>query len=336
MSESLPPLPSVPTVLPAPAVDWTDLMPPVILRYSVNLLAGAPGTGKTAFLSWWVKQVGERQPIFTLAPIVGDLYQAFIGADRSWDHSTRKWFDLQGATFDAVYSMQDDRQFAKERLRKKQNRITLFKECLYKVSPEGDGVFPANSIIYVDPLALFLGGNLNDYDACLVACSELRELCIAHGVTIIGTAHAAKQKADKSERYLRLQDRILGSAALFGYTDTQLYLASPEETGEKTYTFLWSPHHAKSQMFALERTDTGLFVPAGVQPGAGATPQFPTDVEWLPELITEQPRPLHQLIAAARDAEMSRATLVRRLKDLQALGHVSQPKHGLYQWVRPS
>ena len=33
---------------------------------------------------------------------------------------------------------------------------------------------PPGTIVYVDPLAPFLGGNLNDYDACATACVKLR------------------------------------------------------------------------------------------------------------------------------------------------------------------
>ncbi len=79
---------------------------------------------------------------------------------------------------------------------------------------------------------------------------------------MIGTAHAAKQKADKNERYLRPQDRILGSTALFGYTDTQMYLAAPDETGSKdgVYTFFWNPHHAPPAAFPLTRDSEGRFV----------------------------------------------------------------------------
>ena len=313
-----------------------DPMPPVILRHSVNLLAGAPGTGKTAFLVYMVQTLQQKKPFFTLPAASQPIYQAFIGADRSWDDSTRKWFDVQGIDADEFphYSLQDDRKFQKSRLRKKHERIAIFKECLDRVSLDGTGIFPTPTLIYVDPLALFLGGNLLDYDTCLVACSELRELCIDKGICIVGTAHAAKQKADKKETYLRLQDRILGSAALFGYTDTQLYLASPEETDRSSYTFLWAPHHAKSQMFAMTRDDEGRFVPVDGQPlesttaGKGAKPL--ADVDWLLSVLAE-PRKATELVEVGAERSVSRMTVYRRLNALVEQGRVRQVSRGVYQ-----
>lgn len=319
-----------------------DPMPPVILRHSVNLLAGAPGTGKTAFLVHMVQTLQQRKAFFTLPPTDQPIYQAFIGADRSWDDSTRKWFDVQGLDADTFphYSLQDDRQFHKARLRKKHERIAIFRECLDRVSPNGAGVFPTPSLIYVDPLALFLGGNLLDYDTCLVACSELREICIDKGICIVGTAHAAKQKADKKETYLRLQDRILGSAALFGYTDTQLYLASPEETDRSTYTFLWAPHHAKSQMFAMTRDELGRFVPVDNQPlestqAAGRAPKALQDVDWLLSLLAT-PQSFKALLEAGEARSVSRMTIHRRIKALTEQGRVAQVSRGTYQVVLPA
>lgn len=316
-----------------------DPMPPVILRHSVNLLAGAPGTGKTAFLVYMVQTLQHQKPFFTLPAPAQPIYQAFIGADRSWDDSTRKWFDVQGIDADSFphYSLQDDRQFQKSRLRKKHERIAIFRECLDRVSRDGSGVFPTPSLIYVDPLALFLGGNLLDYDTCLVACSELREICIDKGICIVGTAHAAKQKADKKETYLRLQDRILGSAALFGYTDTQLYLASPEETDRSSYTFLWAPHHAKSQMFAMGRDEEGRFVPVDGQPlesttAAKGAKKPLQDVDWLLSLLAE-PKKATELVEVGAERSVSRMTVYRRLNALCDEGRVRQVSRGVYQVV---
>jgi len=325
-----------------------DLLPPVILRHSVNLLAGAAGTGKTAFLAMLIARIAKHEPIFTLPiPPERPVYQAFLSADRSWRASTSKWFDLQGITL-PHYSLQDDKEFKKARLRRKQDRIAIFAESLERLLPPGSPAgapFPDATLIYVDPLTLFLGGNLLDYDTCLVSCSELREICQARNVTIIGTAHAAKQKAEKSERYLRLQDRILGSAALYGYTDTQLYLASPEETGRPHYTFLWAPHHAPTALFSVARGEDGLFTP-GVEVAEAATPgapdvatpsgpkPLPEDVGWILAFLQE-PRTMATIAEEAEKHEMSRATVVRRLGALREASKVQRDRHGVYVVAKP-
>lgn len=231
-----------------------DPIPTIIPGASVNLLAGAPGAGKTALSSWIMCQFRDNLPIFghqpTPIPKLG-----IICADRSWAQSTSKWFALAGYGDIPHYSLLDDDEFSVRRLRQKQERVTILEACLDKL------FLPWGSLVLVDPLALFLGGNLLDYDTCLVACAEIRGACRRRGITIIGTAHASKQRADKNQRYLRLQDRIAGSVALFGYTDTQMYLASPAEIEEEFSVFHWSPHHAVSQDFKLTRADNGLFIP---------------------------------------------------------------------------
>lgn len=321
-----------------------DPLPPVILGASVNLLAGAPGTGKTAFIAWLVRQLATGGDIFGLRPKTPP-YQAFIAADRSWIYSTIRWFQLEGMDHLPAYSLQDDAGFKKSRLRKKSDRIAIFEECLDRVSPTGDGKFPLGSLIYVDPLALFLGGNLIDYDACLVACSELREICLQKGISIIGTAHAAKQKADKKEQYVRLQDRILGSAALFGYTDTQLYLAAPAELGRKPedpYVFLWAPHHAKTAMFDLVRDEHGRFSPAdggtSPQPQPAAALLASPEAIWLrtEALGGDAPVRLGKLLELAALQSISRSALYRYLGALEQAGQIESPRRGLWKRVVPS
>ena len=312
-----------------------DPLPPVILGSTINLLAAAPGTGKSTFLAWFSRHVRDRTPLWGRE--WGEIpWQGIICSDRSWARSTSKWFEIEGVELPA-YSLQDDRSFKKARLRHRHQRVAVFEHCLNALSPSQDGRFPFGSLIYVDPIALFLGGNLLDYDTCAVACSELREICMDRGVTVIGTAHSAKQKADKRERYLRLQDRILGSTALFGYTDTQMFLASPEEMGLEHYTFLWHPHHAPPALFQFTRhPDTGGFV-EGSQivdgaPTPASIPVQPVEApDWLLCAFDTGPRPFIELMVLAESQGWSRATLHRKLLGLEAQGVVAKVRRGVYE-----
>lgn len=316
-----------------------DPLPPVLLGGTINLLAASPGCGKSTLLAWLARQVAAKTPLWGYdwneVP-----WQGIICADRSWDRSTSRWFALEGMQDIPAYSLQDDVDFSKARLRHRHQRVAVFEHCLKQLSPEKNGKFPVGSLIYVDPLALFLGGNLIDYDTCLVACSELRELCTAKGITVIGTAHSSKQMADKRARYLRLQDRILGSTALFGYTDTQMFLAGPGEVDEQMlhYVFLWHPHHAPPATFRFDRDAEGRFVPGEQLEGAERTTpaavatDFP---DWLQEALAG-PRTFLELVVLAGEHEMSRATLNRRLSALKREGRVVQPKHGYWQALQAS
>lgn len=326
-----------------------DPLPPVLLGGTINLLAGSPGVGKSTFLAWLTRQVHTRTPLWghSWSPIP---FQGIIAADRSWAHSTSRWFALEGMSDLPAYSLQDDREFKKARLRHKDQRLAIFEECLQKLSPNGDGKYPPGSIVYVDPLTPFLGGQLMDYDACMVACMEIRELLMnAGGVTVIGTAHASKQKADKQSRYARLQDRIIGSTALLGFTDTQMYLASPEETDRQEHVFLWAPHHAPTAMFEVRRDTDGTFQPGDcVETGEqtiqreaaqvkelkaknfSQTTTTPTP-DWLDHAFDTGPKTLAELIALASDHNCSRMTLIRHINKLELEGAIFRPKRGLYE-----
>jgi len=161
---------------------------PVLLAGSVNLLAGTSGVGKTAFLALLAKLLSHQAPVFGVAPTLpSPPYQAYIGTNRSWVHSSAKWFALEGLQGLKHYSLVDDKVFKKRRMRTKADRLAILEECLAKVSPKGG--FPTGSLVYVDSLSLFLGGNLLDADSTAVALLEVRELCQQHNeVAVRATA----------------------------------------------------------------------------------------------------------------------------------------------------
>lgn len=296
-----------------------DPIPRIILGGSVNLLAGASGVGKTALLAGLLTLLRDQQPIFghTPNPVAAI---GMLSLDRSWHQSSQLWFDLAGFPDIPRYCLQDDRAFNVDRLEFKRQRMKILQECLDALA------LPWGAVLAIDPLSWFLGGNLNDYDACMVACTRIRRLCMERGLTIIGLSHAGKQKADPKHRYLRAQDRIVGSAAQFGYTDTQMYLAGPVETGEKWYTFLWNPHHAPEESFQLGRTPEGLFIPWDLS-------QIAQDEEALYAAIPPAPGMVSfgELVV---QSGVSRATVHRTLQDWVKRGLVARVGHG--QYCKPS
>jgi hypothetical protein len=314
---------TVDPVPPARQAFPPDLIPDVLLGGSLNILAGAPGVGKTALFAWMLGHFREDRP--PVRGLFGHAVQkaAKIGiltADRSWAQSGKRWFDLAGFSDVCQYCFHDDPTFVKARLRSKPRRVQLLDEFIGRLEP-----LPFGSLVLADPLTLFLGGNLIDYDTCFVAAAEMREVCHRRGITLIGTAHSAKQKADKKTRYERLQDRILGSTGIIGFTDTAMYLAAPEELNRKTYTFLWAPHHHKTQEFSLIRTENGLFVPADQAAGEQSTDIVLQYVPHAPACI-----PLKELQAHTAN-HLSRASLFRRLQEMEAVGSILKPVGGRYQ-----
>lgn len=292
----------------------------------MNLFAGASGVGKTAFLAMLAKQLRHHAPVLGVAPsLPHPPYQAYVGVNRSWKHSSSKWFNLENLQTLPHYSLVDDKSFKKRRMRGKADRLAVLGECLAKVSPDGK-TFPPGALVYVDSFSLFLGGSLMDSDAVAVALMEVRELCHDMGdVALIGTVDASKAKADKKQGYARLQDHILGSAALFTFSDTQMFLASPEELKTKTYTFLWAPHHCKPKTFQLSRDDAGRFLSEETTAEVAAS--------WIIGVLANAEGHALQfvdLFRAAVERDLSRKTLQRQLDAEVAAGRVRKIGHGRY------
>jgi hypothetical protein len=297
-----------------------DPLPNIIPFGGISLLAGAPNVGKTCLLAWIARCFRDSRPIFghqpNPLPAIG-----IVSADRAWARGAGAWFARAGFPDIRVYSMADDASFDCRRLRRRFERSTVLIEFIDKLQ------LPPGSLVLIDPIGMFLGGNLNDYDTCAVACHEIRYALAQRGLTLLATAHSAKIKADKRERYLRLQDQILGSTALFGFTDTQMYLASPEETSKEYYTFVWHPHLARVEFHLLSRDEQGLFVPYdGADQGncARVLMLFPDDATEI------------AFAALAEHAELipiSKATLKRVLDVLIERQRVVRVAHGRYARV---
>lgn len=316
MPVSLPPtLPPCQDLIP-----YADPVPHILPKGGISLLAGAPNVGKTALVASFLRDLRDGRLVFgrQANPVAGIGY---INADRSWGKGSGAWFGLVGFPDIPQYTMSDDTTFNPKRLRKKHERTDILASFI-------DGLkLPPHSLICVDPIALFLGGNLLDYDSCAVACLEIRAYLRSRDYTLLATAHAAKIKADKKERYLRLQDQVLGSTAISGFTDTMMYLASPQETGKPYFSFVVHPHSAKPDVFQLEQGDDGLFQPYSGADSANQTKVlalFPEDGSVIAFAV---------LVELADQYPLSRGTVKRVLDELIDVGKVAKVAHGIYARV---
>lgn len=297
-----------------------DLLPNIIPYGSVSLLSGAAGLGKTALLAGILKAFRDGTPIFGHQPNpVTDI--GFINADRGWDRGAKVWFDRVGFPEIKHYSMPDDPHFDPRCLRKKFERTQRLAEFIDKLTMRPGG------LLACDPMGLFLGGNLLDYDTCAVACHEIRSVLTKRELTMVATAHAGKLKADKKDRYARLQDQILGSSALLGFSDTQMVLASPEETGLSVYTFLWQSHLAPPETFLLDRDAQGLFKQVeasgeGSKASGKILALFPEDGAEIT---------LGTLAEQAEEIPYTLKTVQRSVQQLIAEGRVTKVRRGYYK-----
>lgn len=293
---------------------FPDLIPGIITHGSVNILAGASGVGKTCLLSTLLARLAVGKEIFG-TPVTAPTAIGYICADRG-GATAQYWLSKAGSPPLTFYSLVEDPNFRTVSLRNKFKLVDVLDHMIAGLQ------LPPGALVVVDPITLFMG-NPNDYQGCAIACIEIRRACINRQLTLIGTAHASKQKSDAKSQYKRLQDRILGSAAQLGYGDTQMYLASPEETGEKFYTFLWHPHTAPAQVFPIGRDQHGMFV------------------DWLEGTQAIQEGKILAAIGESEEgtsfaeilvaSEVPKTTVFRYLQELVKEGRVLKVGHGRYR-----
>jgi hypothetical protein len=315
--------PSTP-LLPSP---YGDPLPGILPTGGISLLAGAPNVGKTSLLAGMLRSFRDGAAIFGRQPNPVSAI-GYINADRGWDRGSGVWFERAGYPEITQYSMSDDEGFNPKRLRKKHERTDILAGFIDRLQ------LPAHALIVVDPLALFLGGNLLNYDDCAVACHEIRRYLQAKSYTMLATAHSAKIKSDKKERYMRLQDQVLGSTAISGFTDTMMYLASPQETGKAWFTFLWHPHALPAETFQLTQGDQGLFE-AYSGPTSRTGDVADGTIDRVFALLPEDGRivDLGEIVDNAQVYPLSKASVKRALESLLDDGRITKPFHGRYARV---
>ena len=300
-------------------------MQKVALSGPLDVVKGIGSTLKGGVAMGAAGVKGLASAAWTLAPYLLAIPPAIgiVNADRGWANGAGLWFERAGFGDIAHYSLADDENFNPKRLRRRFDRTDMLAAFIDALK------LPPRSLICVDPIGLFLGGNLLDYDSCLVACAEIRSYLRTRQYTLLGTAHTAKLKANKQFRYARMQDQMFGSTAIAGFSDSQLYLASPLETKKSYYTLVWHPHGAKEEQYPLERDEHGLFVPySGVD-----SPTISHTLALLPEDGT--PIKLETLVELAQAVPLSRATIKRALEALIDRGSVARVAHGAYQRIGP-
>lgn len=297
---------------------FPDPIPGIISFGSINMLAGATGVGKTAMTAEWCARFRDGRTICN-KPTNKPTGIGIITGDRRWsDH--QKWFDKAGYGDIPHYSLRDDPALNWETafLSRGQTVKTLERALdVLKLPPGG--------LLYIDPMALFICGNVNDYKTSAIGIGVIDHKVLKHRqLTTIGMAHMGKQKNDQEGQYTRPQDRILGSTALLAFSDTPMYLLGPE-TGdpEGEYEFGWTPHHAPAESFLFRRDKQGLFIPYYDLDGQKETK---TVLEAIPH--SDEGIAVNELVDALQESHgFSRAKTYRHLKALEGQGYITRP-HG--------
>ncbi len=236
---------------------FPDPIPGILLYRTVNIFAGAPGVGKTAMIMDWIARMATGRTVWghpTTCP-TGFYY---LAGDRQWDSHAR-WLELAGIPEGLVhhYSITDDPLLDLNHLKNTYDALDLFALCLEKLDPQ------PGSLLIVDPGSpLFIAGSANNSKDVARSLITMSRIIRAKQITILMAAHFGKQSADLTTRYTRPQDRIAGSTAFSGFSDSQFYLVDPEPQNNQPWHLLgWVPRHTRPQEFKCTRGDNGLFIP---------------------------------------------------------------------------
>lgn len=305
---------------------FLDPIPGVIPFGTVTIFAGAPGVGKTAILAEWCRRWRDGQTICG-HPTNKPTAFYYIAADRQWA-SHAIWFNLAGFPEIPFYSLADDTSFDIRQLVHARHAHDHFLLCFNKLDP-----IPG-SHVFVDPVApLFIAGDPNRSRDVAVSMLKFSRLAADRKINITCTAHFAKQKTDPKEQYTRPQDRIAGSGAFSGFSDTQIYLCDPNPPKQKYHLLGWNPRHAPAEEFHFTRGKDGLFVPYKglVDESKDPTKDRPTQVfALIPD--TESGIEMSDLLDQAKEQlGISRATLNRDLDILMARGLIIRDAFGHYK-----
>lgn len=309
-----------------PAARFPDPIQHIFPFGTICTLAGASGVGKTALYASWIRRWLDQQDICG-HPTHRPTEIGILVGDRRWA-SHRQWLDAAGvASRVKHYSLRDDDTFPWGDLRLHHKVRDLFMRALDKMQ------LAPGSLVIVDPLALWLPGKVNDYKDVAIGLGQLDYVIKPRDLTLLGIFHQSKQVADRTQQYKRPQDRILGSAAQIGFSDTAMYLLGPEDMDTPYYGFGWVPHNAPAETFKFTRDAWGMFVPYVESADFDAMEKV---YEVIPADTTGATVAQILHVLNSNGYEIARSSVYACVKRLIGDGRVQQPSRGKYRKAKAS
>lgn len=285
---------------------------PKLLRGEVHLFVGASGAGKTTLLMQSIgkHERGEEWPLEWDGNSI-----AYVATDRG-SALIRKHIEAQKIQNIELYNPIEDRKFSEAIM---SDRKLMLNHCLNALKSNYD-------TLILDPAGLFLPPNLNAYSEAAKGMFSLNRHAAQTGVTIILVHHATKMMTDKD--FLRPQDRVSGSAALQGYSSSQVVLVQGCEKMKAWDSLHIVHHHAPAEEHHLVRDSAGYFELFEVQETIEKS-------NALIELIQDD-EVISSKVLAGKAAKMgiSQPTFYRLLSKLQQDGVITSVSRGTYKKVQ--
>lgn len=292
-----------------------ELVTGLLPERQVSILAGASGAGKTTLALQLLRQIQLGGPAFGMAVdprLAAPGAIGYIVADRTSEDlkETAQAVGLDVSTL-KMRSLVDDVSIDITAFEQNPTGVLFdllksIKECL---------------LIVVDPLIVFTGVDTNKYHLNAAKLIRINRFCMDYGLTILGTHHAGKARTDFG--FKRAQDRINGSGALLGYTSTQLFLATPEETDDDYFQWTIVSHHAAPRTLFLSRFSHGFDLVKEKEIG----PEPPLETRIM-GLLAIGPCKAQDIVSGAR---ASRSSVYRCLDSMEHSGVVIKTQFGHYR-----
>jgi|SRR5581483_3552444 len=282
------------------------LVDAVFPTQEVHLVAGPSGAGKSTWLIKFIDNWRQGQPFFQHAshpkPFV------YLSIDRSEKSVLRIFERLQI----------DPKNFRIEVLKKgtrKSHVLSVLQALLKK--------YPDTKVFFIEGFqSKTPDGKINDYSVVANYLTSLQEFCEDNDVTIIGVAHATKTTAD--DRYNNPRQRILGTVAWAGYTET-IILIEPfdaENPQDSTRVVMILPRNAPERMYQAEFKN-GMLVEK-----AKPVPPHEKFENWYKEHATDTEITTEEIIAKTGLPRRTAADLIKHAVDF---GQLEQIKKGVYR-----
>lgn len=299
---------------------------------TLNIFAGSSGAGKSGLIASLIRAVLDEQPWMGY-PTHRPPAIVYIVMDRPWV-DTQYWFNQYGLP-DSIYHFArlDEPEF-----------LTLEEICLARPWQFKDfftrilnkWTVPPGTLVFLEPMPLLTGSDQNHYVRMAVGVGGLYEVVNEPGrrYCLVCTDHPAKQLADAKQRYLRLIDRIGGSAAKGAHANTLMYLAEPGEIANETHhTLQVRPRQSDLRSFPLEKDhSTGKLTRLDTDHQILPTqPGLPPEYVAVLHAVPPAPGSCKREQIVALFADTPTRTLEDLLKRLLTEGLVHKPRAGYYQ-----
>jgi hypothetical protein len=188
--------------------------------YEVHLIGGPSGSGKTRYgLQLIVDQIMQGQKVFGWDS--HPVPWCYISADRSYASICDTCRDLgyDPATLPILP------------IRDLETDATNY--SIPWVIQQVKKFYPGSQLLVIESIGTFIpAGKINDYQVVSKFFRDLGRRCRREKITIIGIHHTSKEKADTA--FSNDREKLLGSAAFSGFTETITMIAPAEPSNPKS------------------------------------------------------------------------------------------------------